>query len=121
MARPRVVDEGDDLQTWTIAAKILNKKPRSNNIGCSCSLGVGREANNPSTPLRKRRACYEKLHKVSGLVGPRIRDNGVEFLDQLSDYSFLNKILLYDIVIVSLRGAYPEVSGLAAWSKNCKW
>ena len=29
MARPRVVDRGDGLQIWRVAAKILNKQSRT--------------------------------------------------------------------------------------------
>jgi hypothetical protein len=46
MARPQVVDGGDSLQFWRVAANILNKQLRTANKGWSFSLGVGRGANN---------------------------------------------------------------------------
>jgi hypothetical protein len=48
MARPQVVDEGDGLQIWSIAANILNKQSRTADKGWYSSLGVGGEAKNSS-------------------------------------------------------------------------
>jgi hypothetical protein len=48
MARPRVVDRGDGLQIWRIAANILNKQSQTADSGWSSSLRVGRGPNNPS-------------------------------------------------------------------------
>jgi hypothetical protein len=48
MARPQVVDGGDSLQIWRVAANILNKQPRTADKGWASILGVGRGANNSS-------------------------------------------------------------------------
>jgi hypothetical protein len=48
VARPRVAGGRDGLQHWRLAANILNKQPRTNDMGWSSSFGVGRGANNPS-------------------------------------------------------------------------
>jgi hypothetical protein len=48
MARPQVADGGDALQLWRVAANILNKQSRTAERGWSCSLVVGRGANNSS-------------------------------------------------------------------------
>jgi hypothetical protein len=49
MARPQVADGADGLQMWRVAAIVLNKQSRTADWGWSCSLGVGRGANNPPT------------------------------------------------------------------------
>jgi hypothetical protein len=49
MAQPEVVDGGDDLQIWRVAANILNKQSRTADKGWYSSLGVGRGANNSSS------------------------------------------------------------------------
>ena len=41
MARSQVVDSGTNLQTWTVAANILNKQSRTADKGWTSSLGVG--------------------------------------------------------------------------------
>jgi hypothetical protein len=48
MACPQVVDEGESLQIWKVAANILKKQSRKANKGWSSSLGVGRGPNNAS-------------------------------------------------------------------------
>jgi hypothetical protein len=48
MERPLVVDGGDALQVWRVAANILNKQSRTSDKGWSSSLGVGRGAHNSS-------------------------------------------------------------------------
>jgi hypothetical protein len=48
MARPQVADGGDALQVSRIAVNVLNKQLRTADKGWSCSLGVGRGANNSS-------------------------------------------------------------------------
>jgi len=48
MVHPCVVDGGDSLQIWRVAADILSKKSQTANKGCSSSLGVGWGANNSS-------------------------------------------------------------------------
>ena len=48
MARRHVADGRDDLQTWRVAANMLNKQTRTADKGWSSSLGVGRRANNYS-------------------------------------------------------------------------
>jgi hypothetical protein len=45
-ARPQVVDGGDGLQIWRVAANILNKQSRIVNKEWFSSFGVGRGANN---------------------------------------------------------------------------
>jgi hypothetical protein len=47
MARPPVVDGGDVLQIWNVAAHILNKRPRTDK-GWPSSLEGGQGANNSS-------------------------------------------------------------------------
>jgi hypothetical protein len=47
MVRPQVVDGGDGLQIWRLAANILNKQSRTAERGWSSSLGVGRGDNSP--------------------------------------------------------------------------
>jgi len=42
MARLRVADGGDGLQTLGVAASLLNKQPRTADKGRSCSLKFGR-------------------------------------------------------------------------------
>jgi hypothetical protein len=39
-ARPWVADTGDGLQSWRIAAKILNKQSQTDDKGWSSSLGL---------------------------------------------------------------------------------
>jgi hypothetical protein len=46
MVHPQVVDEGDSLQIWRVAANILNEQSWTADKGWSSSLGVGRGANN---------------------------------------------------------------------------
>jgi hypothetical protein len=46
MVCPQAVDGGDGLQTWRIAANILNKQSWAADEGWSC-LEVGQGANNP--------------------------------------------------------------------------
>jgi hypothetical protein len=65
MARPVVADGGDGLQMWRVAANILNKQSRIAVKGWSSSLAVGQGL----TPYRKIPACYEVLHRASGLRG----------------------------------------------------
>jgi hypothetical protein len=48
MARPHVVDGGDGLQIWRVAANILNKQSLTVDMGWSSSLGFGRVSNNSS-------------------------------------------------------------------------
>jgi hypothetical protein len=48
MVSPRVVDGGEDLQVWWVAANILNKQSRTSNKGWCSSLGVGRGADKSS-------------------------------------------------------------------------
>jgi hypothetical protein len=66
-ARPRVVDGGDGLHIWTIAAKIFNKNSRAADKGWSFSLEG--EDWGLTTPHYKQPACYEMLHKASDLGG----------------------------------------------------
>jgi hypothetical protein len=44
MAGPRVVDQGDGLQMWRVAAKILNKQYPTADNGWSPSLVFGQGA-----------------------------------------------------------------------------
>jgi len=46
--RLQVADEGDGLQTWRVAANILNKQSRTADKGRSSIVGDGRGANNSS-------------------------------------------------------------------------
>jgi hypothetical protein len=55
MLHPRVVGGGEGLQTWTVAAKILNKQLQTANREQSCSLEAGQRANNLSL---YKKACY---------------------------------------------------------------
>jgi hypothetical protein len=48
MACPQVVDGGDGLHVWRVAANILNKQSRTADKGWSSILGVVRGANNSS-------------------------------------------------------------------------
>jgi hypothetical protein len=48
MAHPQVADGGEGLQTWRVAANILNKQTRTADNVWSSSLGVRRGANNSS-------------------------------------------------------------------------
>jgi hypothetical protein len=48
MARPKVVDGGNGLQIWRVAANILNKQSRMAEKGWPSSLGVGCGVNNSS-------------------------------------------------------------------------
>jgi hypothetical protein len=45
IGRPRVVDVGDGLQIWRVAANVLDKQWRTADNGWSSSLRVGRGAN----------------------------------------------------------------------------
>jgi hypothetical protein len=49
VARPRVADEGDDIQIWKVVVNTLNKQLRTANKGWASGLGVGRGANNSSS------------------------------------------------------------------------
>jgi hypothetical protein len=44
MASPQVADEGECLQTWTVAANILNKQVQTAEEGWSSSLQIGHSA-----------------------------------------------------------------------------
>jgi hypothetical protein len=57
MARPQAADGGDGLQIWRVAANILNKQSTRAERRWTCSLRVGRGANNPLTV--KALICYE--------------------------------------------------------------
>jgi hypothetical protein len=46
MARPQVADGGDGLQTWRVAANILNKQSRTTDRGWFSIWGVGHGAKN---------------------------------------------------------------------------
>jgi hypothetical protein len=48
MARPRIADGSNGLQQWRLAANILNKQPRTNDMGWSSILVVGRGTKNSS-------------------------------------------------------------------------
>jgi hypothetical protein len=48
MADHPVVDGGDGLQIWRVAAGVLNKQSWTADKGWSSSFGVGRGANNSS-------------------------------------------------------------------------
>jgi len=52
----QVVDEGDALQIWRVAANVLNKQSWTAENGWSLSLGTGWGANNPH---HKKPACYK--------------------------------------------------------------
>jgi hypothetical protein len=60
MVRPQAED-GDGLQMWTAAALILHNLLRTDDKGWSSILGV---VLGLTTPLRKRAACYERLHRT---------------------------------------------------------
>jgi hypothetical protein len=60
MTCPRVANGGDALEICRVTANILNKKSRTADKG----LGEG-----PTTPHRKKPACYEMLHRASDLDG----------------------------------------------------
>jgi hypothetical protein len=51
MSHPQVKDGGDGLQTWRVAANILNKQSMTADKGWPSRLGVGRGAKN-SSPLK---------------------------------------------------------------------
>jgi hypothetical protein len=42
MVPPEVVDGGEGLQIWRVAANILNKQPQTSDRGWSSNVGVGR-------------------------------------------------------------------------------
>jgi hypothetical protein len=48
MVRPQVADGEDGLQTWRIAANIMNKQSLTADKGWPSSLGVGRGADHSS-------------------------------------------------------------------------
>jgi hypothetical protein len=48
MARPRVADGGDGLQTWKVAVNKLNMRSPTAEKGLYSSLSVGRQADNSS-------------------------------------------------------------------------
>jgi len=52
MGRTRIMDGGDGLQIWKVAADIQNEQSWTDNKGWFSSLEVGREANN-SWPYRR--------------------------------------------------------------------
>jgi hypothetical protein len=60
MARPQVVDGGDGLQIWRVAASILNKRSRTADNEWSSSLGVRLWAS--KTPPVKNK-LVTKCHK----------------------------------------------------------
>jgi hypothetical protein len=62
MVHPQVVDGGDGLQIWRIAANILNKKSWTADKGWSSGLGL-------ITPHSKKLACYEMSQRMSDLDG----------------------------------------------------
>jgi hypothetical protein len=59
MARPQVVDGGDGLQIWRVAANVLNKQSRTTDRGWSSSMEVGRGANNHH---RKTTNLLQNIH-----------------------------------------------------------
>jgi hypothetical protein len=48
MVRSQVVDGGDSLQIWRVAANIFNKQSQTADKKWSFSMGVGHGANNSS-------------------------------------------------------------------------
>jgi hypothetical protein len=65
MARLWVADGWDGQQQWRVAAKVLNKQPRTNDNGRSSSLGLGIGL---ITPHRNKEACYETINRASGSI-----------------------------------------------------
>jgi hypothetical protein len=59
MARPRVVDVEDGLQTWRVAANIKRKQPQRADKGWSSVFGVERGANN--FPSQKKNSFLRSL------------------------------------------------------------
>jgi hypothetical protein len=51
MKHPQVVDGGDGLRIWRVAANIFNKQLQTANKEWSSSLWVGRWANNSSPKI----------------------------------------------------------------------
>jgi hypothetical protein len=62
MARPQVADGGDGLQTWRVAAIVLNKQSRTANREWLCRLEGWAGAENP---LCKYCTCYLIFKRVS--------------------------------------------------------
>jgi hypothetical protein len=57
--RPRVVDGGDGLQTWTVVANILSKQSGTADKGWSCLRVEG------LTNHHRKKSDYEMLHRAS--------------------------------------------------------
>jgi hypothetical protein len=69
VTRPRVVDIGDSLQIWRVAANILDKESRTADSGLSSSLGLGGSLQPSHVKLN---ICYETVRTASdkdGLFG----------------------------------------------------
>jgi hypothetical protein len=63
MARPQVVDGGDGLQIWRVAANVLNKQSRTADRGWSSSLG------GLKPPTIKPLICYATFQRASDQDG----------------------------------------------------
>jgi hypothetical protein len=66
MVHPQVVDGGDSLQVWWVAANVLNKQSLTANRGLPSSLGVwwGLLA-----PTIKKVCMFESFKRVSEMDG----------------------------------------------------
>jgi hypothetical protein len=79
VARAQVADEGDSLQIWRLAAKILNKQSRTADKGWFSSLKVGCGANNSSLYKMK---LVRSMHRAGSLkiVGEEISKYGLDLM-----------------------------------------
>jgi hypothetical protein len=65
MTRSRVADiRGDGLQIWKVATNVPNNSRGQLKMGGPSALWLGEML---TTPRRKKKVCYEMLHKVSEL------------------------------------------------------
>jgi hypothetical protein len=62
MAHPQVLDGGDGLQIWRVAANILNKQPLTRDGPPAWGLGVGL-----TTPCHKKIRLLRNVKKGLGL------------------------------------------------------
>jgi hypothetical protein len=81
MAHPWVVNRGDGLQIWRVAANILNKQSWTVDSRWSSSSGVGRAANNPPpyNSIFVTKHYTQPRYRMDYLARPKHRKKDLRF------------------------------------------
>jgi hypothetical protein len=69
MAPPQVVDGGDGLQIWRVAANILNKQSRTADRGWPSSLGFGQGDKHPTVKPLIFNEMFYRASEQDGFFG----------------------------------------------------